>query len=422
MKLHVANSKINGIFSPPPSKSHTLRAIILAAFAKGESRIYNYLESPDTNCLIDSLQKIGAKITKEKEFLLIQGNSGSPPCCNETLFVGNSGIVFRFLMGILSTSNNQYKIDGDQSIRENRPIHPLLDSLKQLGVEVSEATKFPIVFKGPFLKHSTEVCGEDSQFVSSLIFSALFCKNPVEISVKNPGEHGWIELTLFWLRFLGVKYEYKNYIWYKIFPPKNITGFNYVVPPDISSTVFPVVAALITDGKAIINNVDLSIPCGDNSFYNLVEKIGAKIEVKNSSLVVSRSKKLQGAELDINSCIDSITSFAVLGCFLPAPLTLNNIAVAATKECNRITSIAKELRKMGAKIDYDDNTMKIFPSSLRGATLDSYNDHRMLYSLAIASLGAIGKSTITNAQCMKKTYQQFVEHFINAGANIEVEL
>ena len=249
--LRVFPSKLQGTLFVPSSKSHTLRAILFGALAKGTSRISRYLPSPDTFAMIEAVKLLGAEVnTGLPNVLTIEGFDGRPAAAKDVINCGNSGLVLRLIGAIGGLIPSYTILTGDASIRERRPAQPLLDGLNQLGVfaESSRGDHYaPILVKGPFTKISALIDGRDSQPVSGLLIAAAFAPHPIEIQVKNPGETPWIDLTLDWFDRLKIRYRADRYNRYNLEGSAKISGFNYDVPGDFSTAAFPIAAALLTE-------------------------------------------------------------------------------------------------------------------------------------------------------------------------------
>lgn len=369
----------------PPSKSHTLRAILLASFAKGKSYIQNFLDAPDTNYIIQACRSLGASIKIENRDLLIEGTC-SPK--SGTYYLGNSGIALRFLRGILATFKGDFYLEGDASLMR-RPMGPLNEALKTL--------------------HTGQVIveGRDSQMVSSLIFAALFLKEPLKIQVKNPGELPWVNLTLKWLDRLGVSYKNRDFKEICVFGKGSIEGFNYTVPADFSSVSYPVAAALLTGEEIEIPNLDFKDSQGDKVLLDILEQMGAQFEKKEQTLRVLPNSHLEGMAIDVNPIIDALPLLAVMGCFAKGKTILFNGAIARTKECDRIKAIAYELKKMGAQIEELPDGLVIYESNLRGTRIDSHGDQRIVLALSLTALKTKEPLEITNYTCYTKTFPNF---------------
>ncbi|MFQ5728969.1 MAG: 3-phosphoshikimate 1-carboxyvinyltransferase, partial [Waddliaceae bacterium] len=334
---------------------------------------------------------------------------------------GNSGIVLRFIAGIAALGDSPIVITGDHSIRHQRPMGPLLEALNRLGVKAESANGYaPIMIQGPLRGGRATVNGQDSQPVSALLMAGSLCANGIDLEVAEPGEKPWVDVTLAWLQRLGVPIENDEYKHYRVPGGAVWDGFEYTVPGDWSSAAFPMAAALVTGSELTINNGNLYDSQGDKVLVNILRQMGANIEENDDSLHVASDGTLEGIEVDINDCIDVITIVSVIACHASGTTRITNAGVARSKECNRIACIASELKKMGAQIAEMDDGLVIEGSKLHGAEVESYGDHRMAMSLAVAALGATGTSVVNDVDCVAKTYGSFPGDFRKMGANIEV--
>lgn len=421
MNYNVSPGNLSGTIEIPPSKSHTHRALLFALLAKETSKIHNYLDSPDSAAMLKAIQALGATVTKSADTLEVTGVGPHLKPSDDVINAENSGIVLRFI-GALSALIPAYTvITGDHSIRTRRPVKPLLEALEQLGVFAKSMRGdgyAPIIIAGPLSGGSCTLDGQDSQPISALLIAASFASKKTEIHVTNPGEKPWIDLTLSWFHFLGLPYKNHEYTRYVIPGGGSYLGFDYTVPGDFSSLAFPLAAALVTGSEVIIENVDQTDVQGDKKLLDALRKMGANIVSEGRTLHVKKGSALKGCALDINDYVDSITILAVIGCFAEGETVLSNAAIARKKECDRIHAITTELKKMGADIEEKEDGLVIRPSKLKGTTVDTYYDHRMVMSLTVAALGAEGDSIIQDVECVAKTYPNFKEHMTLLGAKL----
>lgn len=408
-------AKLQGSLTIPSSKSHTLRAILFGAMAHGRSHIKRYLPSPDTIAMVSAVRQLGAEVQITDDELVIHG--GNLHASSDVIQCGNSGQVFRFLGALSGLFHSNTILTGDHSIQKIRPVQPLLDGLNQLGA-IATSTGEAIMIKGPFKNHTATIDGEDSQPVSGLLIASAFAPHPIEIHVTSPGEKPWIDLTLDWLKRLGIAYERKDYSYYRLQGNARIAPFSYTVPGDFSTAAFPIAAALLTDSELTLHNLDMEDCQGDKRLIPLLEQMGARFSVEQTKIIVHRGITLKGMKIDINDCIDALPILAVIGCFAEGTTEIVGGAIARKKESDRISAIATELKKMGADIEEKPDGLVIRRSPLHGATLHTYNDHRIALALSIATLAASSPSTILNRECIQKTYPTFFEDFRKIGAQI----
>lgn len=421
MALQIEPSKLQGSVTLPSSKSHTLRAILFASLAEGTSQIDHFLPSPDTTAMIEAILLLGATVQVQNQTLFIQGFAGKPKAPSQEIDCGNSGLVLRLIGALAALSPHKTILTGDASIRHNRPVKPLLDGLLQLGASATSLLNndhAPIEVAGPFTKRSATIDGEDSQPVSALLIAAAFAPQATELHVVNPGEKPWIDMTLDWLKKLGISYQMKDHTYYRLEGSSKIEPFHYSVPGDFSTAAFPIAAALLTQSEITIHNVDMHDIQGDKAIIPLLEKMGASFLIQNKTLTVKKSSQLTGMKIDINSIIDALPILAVIGCFAKGTTEIVNGAIARKKESDRISCIARELKKMGAKVEEKPDGLIVHTSQLHGATLQSHNDHRLALSLSVAALAAKTPSKIEQTECIAKTYPNFPQSFQNLGAKI----
>ncbi len=424
MQYRVRPSHLQGAITIPPSKSHTLRAILFASMAHGRSVIRNYLPSPDTQAMLRACEAMGARIEVTPDQLTIVGMNGKPSTPVHSIDAGNSGQVLRFVAAVAALSSGYTMLSGDESIRTLRPIQPLLDGLTALGVFAVSALGnglAPVMVRGPLRGGKTHLDGADSQPVSALLIAAAFAPEPTVIEVSNPGEKPWIDLTLDWLRRMGIAYQREGYTQYNVLGNAAYAGFEYTVPGDFSSCAFPLVAALVTGSHLSLHNLDMQDAQGDKEVVGILQEMGANIiiDADKHVLQVYPSPGLVGKTLDVNQYIDALPILAVLACFASGETTLTGAAIARKKESDRISAMTQGLRAMGADVDELEDGLRIRPATLTGALVPSFSDHRIAMALAIAGLAARGETVIDNTNCIAKSYPDFLASMQQLGANME---
>lgn len=423
--LIVKQSQLSGEIVVPSSKSQTHRAILLGSLAKGRSIVQNPLNSSDSQAMIQACRHLGAKIDAHDDYLEIQGVAGRIVGAEDVIHAHNSGIILRFMAAIAALGSEPIIITGDHSIRNQRPMQTMLDSLTQLGAKATSARGngfAPIIIQGPLKPGRCKIAnGADSQNVSSLLLAAAFLDGKLELEVNQPGEKPWINLTLDWLKRLQVPFENHHYEKYIVQGVGSYSGFEYTVPGDWSSAAFPIAAALITQSELTLKNLTTYDLQGDKKILDIFKKMGAEIIIddREKSLRVCRGQQLQGVTVDINDCIDAVTILAVVACYAEGETHLINAAVARQKECDRLACIAAELKKMGANIQETWDGLIIKGGAvLKAASVFSRGDHRMAMALAVAGMGTEGETHIQNMDCIAKTYPNFIKDFHHVGANI----
>ncbi len=464
--IYPAKKKLSGSIVIPPSKSHTMRAIILSAFIPTTTIIHDYLSSPDTEKLLEILSSLGVIVEKNSSSgkLLIKGlnpknqeESDKKFKLVKLLDVGNSGISLRFLTAILALNpcfgqEFDLVITGDESIQHKRTMQDLVDSLNASNkkddlVEYLEQKNYaPLKIKQESahikIKSVFHLKGKDSQFVSALLIalsirlSSLPASNQKKftIHVSDPGEIPFVKMTLNWIKKLFPFLEVTNQLNFKKITLKLLSSspsfpkqLDLFIPGDFSSAAFPLVAALIHKSEITLQNLDFNDDQGDKEFFFLLEKLGAKIIIHRESKEVTvkgQDSELVGGKIDLNSMIDSIPALSVLATQMTSPLKITNIEVARTKETDRIKAIGEEFSKLKIKTTSTKKSLTIYPSKglvEKNISLESYDDHRMAMALVIliSCLKSRYSISLFNIECIHKTFPFFIEKMNHLGLNFK---
>jgi 3-phosphoshikimate 1-carboxyvinyltransferase len=425
-KFLIRPSSLQGTVIVPPSKSHTLRAILFASMANGTSEIRNFLHSPDATSMIEAMRSFGASIEITADLLRVRGLAGKLGAAENVIDSGNSGQVLRFVGALAALCPSYTVLTGDHSIRHNRPVQPMLEALSQLGAfAVSSRLDgyAPIIVRGPMQPGHAHLSGEDSQPVSGLLIATAFLPGKSTIEVSNPGEKPWIDLTLYWMQKMGIEISHQNYARYTVAGSAQFDSFSLLIAGDFSSAAFPIAAALVTNSELMLANIDMHDCQGDKKLIDILKQMGAKIEIDEDkqTLRVRKDSTLHGMRIDVNDLIDATPILSVIGCFAEGTTEIVGASIARKKESDRLHAMATELKKMGAAIEERPDGLVISKSALHGGHLSSWRDHRIAMSLSVAALGASGKSLIEGTECIAKTYPSFAHDFRAVKADIEMQ-
>ncbi len=426
MNLVVDRSpNLHGVVKVPPNKSQSFRALIMAGLAEGDSRIIAPAVSNDWMLGIEALEMFGAKVEPHAgDVWEVAGTAGRLKTPDDVINCGNSGVILRFFTALAGCCEGHTVLTGDHSLRYIRPMQPLVDALNQLGawaVSTKNDGHAPVVVRGPLKGGRGEIDGTDSQPVSALLIASAMGKAPTELIVRNPGEKPWVGVTLEWLDRCKIEYSNENFEHYRLRGRSRWAGFEYRVPLDWSAALYPIVAAVITpDSEVRIRGMDPNDTQGDRKVVDILREMGARIEWDND-VIVARSSTLTGRTIDCNDFIDQLPLLAVVGAAAEGETTLTNAAVCRGKECDRIAATVEALTGMGAAVDERPDGLVIRRSTLRGGRLSSYHDHRMVMTLAVAALTAEGRTVITDATCIKKTFARFPEQMSGVGGEMRRE-
>lgn len=432
MKWRVKKSKLLGTIAIPASKSHTIRAMLVATLAKGTSHVANVLTTGDGASAISAAKSMGATVAVSGSSVTVQGVSGNYDLGSDDFNMENSGTSTNLFASAAALGSRQRRFDGDSSLR-TRPFKPLLAALKNLGAGYSlESTKsdLPFTVKGPIKGGLTRVNGVSSQFVSSLLFSCPCAPQDTRIDVENLHERPYVEITMHWLDRLKILYEAsssfedaeasQDTITFLVRGRQSYPAIDYTVPGDFSSATFAAVAAPLTGSVLELHGLDFSDPQGDKGVFEVLARMGTAVEKSGSATVVNGTKKVGGRVIDLNAMPDSLPAFSVLGCVAQGETRIVNVGQARIKETDRIAVMTQELAKMGADISEEKDGLLIRPHRLVGANLNGHGDHRVVMALALAGMAAEGETIIDTAEAAAVTYPTFLEDFRKLGADIEV--
>jgi 3-phosphoshikimate 1-carboxyvinyltransferase len=415
---------LKGSVTIPPNKSHSFRALIMAGLAEGDSRIVAPAVSKDWILGVEALERFGAEVGRQgQDAWRIRGCGGQLRTPDDVLNCGNSGIMLRFFAAVAACCEGYSVLTGDESLRRIRPCQALVDALNALGAWAA-CTKgdghAPLVVRGRLKGGSVEIDGMDSQPVSALLIASSLAEQATQINVSNPGEKPWVGLTLSWLDRCGVEYSNDGFRRYRVAGGGKWRGFDVKIPLDWSAALYPIVAAVLTEGSEVrVGGMDLCDAQGDMAVLDVLRVMGADFEASGDD-VVARSSRLVGREIDCNDYIDQFMLLAVVGARAEGETVLTNAEICRHKECDRIAEMHKALKAIGADVEQRRDGLVVRGGELRGAEIDSRGDHRMVMTLAIAALTAKGRSIISDVDCVKKTFPDFVGEMSALGCDMRI--
>ncbi|MDO8786342.1 MAG: 3-phosphoshikimate 1-carboxyvinyltransferase [Syntrophales bacterium] len=397
----------------PGSKSYTQRALVIAAMAEGESFLQNVLISEDTRYLMEALRSLGTEILMSDEELIVTGTGGHIENPHQDIFLGDNGTAMRFLTSLVALGKGEYIITGDSRLCE-RPVGPLLEALKGLGVSVnSRGGKGypPVVIEANGIRGGNVALTdlESSQYVSSLLISAPYAGGDVSIQLQGRTVSlPYVDLTVEVMGYFGVKVERRGTDYY-VKCGQRYVGRGYQVEGDVSSASYFFLAAALCGGRVRVLNINPHSQQGDIRFLRIMEDLGCSV-LRGDAFVEVLGGKLGGGEYvaDMGDMPDMVPTMAVLSAFRPGRTVIKNVAHLRIKESNRITAPANELKKMGIVAGETDDGLIIDGGKPHGAEIETYNDHRIAMSFAVAGLVVPGV-IIKNTTCVNKSFPGFWE-------------
>jgi len=414
-EINPLNFKLDVKLKAPPSKSYTHRALFVAALSEGKSKIIDPLISDDTNYTINCLKQLGVKITEDsnKDGIIfnIDGSGGNLKEPTAPLYIGNSGTTLRFLMATASLVNGVVTIDGDGEVRK-RPVKGLEDSLKKLGIAIDSNKGCPpvrISSNGSIGGETVLESRESSQYLSALLMASPYARPYMKINVTGQVPSSpYVEMTLDVMGKFGVRVQRKDFSDFYISPSKYV-GQEYIVEVDFSNSSYFMAVAAINGGRVTIENLNKNSKQADKAFVDILEKMGCGIEWGNNSLTLTGGE-LRGIEIDMKKSPDIVPTLAVVSAFAKGPTKIYNIETLRFKETDRLSAVANELSKIGCKVEEGSDYMIIIPGKLTAAEIETYKDHRMAMSFAVAGLFIEGIK-ILDPDCVSKSYPNFWKDF-----------
>ena len=414
--------RLQGRIDIPASKSHTIRAVLIAALTEGTSVLHRPLVSEDTEAAINACRSLGARIVQSNDRIEITGFGAHPVQPITTLDMLNSGTSTNLCLGVLAALGVQAEITGDASL-QTRPVKALADALQTLGCTVKFHTLKgcpPLSIRGRMQGGSVVLdASKSSQYVSSLLIACPLAPRDTEIIVEKPSELPYIDMTCAWLDEQHIRYTREGYTRFVVPGGQCYSAFEKTIPADWSSAAFPLCAAALTASDVYLDGLDLQDVQGDKAIVEYVRHMGADVTTVPGGIRI-QGGSLKGCTLDINATPDALPALAVMGCCAEGRTTLANVAQARVKETDRIAVMAQELTKMGARVTELPDGLVIDGAPLNGCSVNGHHDHRVVMALAVAGIRATSTTTIDTAEAIAVTYPSFIESMQQLGARIKI--
>jgi 3-phosphoshikimate 1-carboxyvinyltransferase len=402
---------IRGSIRPPGSKSLTNRALITAALADGTTRLSGVLHSDDTRVMIESLTRLGIQVEQDIDARTIEvvGCGGRPPAASADLWLENSGTSIRFLTALCALGNGEFRLDGNERMRE-RPIRDLVDAIAQLNVGIAcelGTNCPPVVLKADGVAGGkVTIAGNiSSQYLSGLLMMAPGAKETLDIHVTGElVSQPYVDMTMGVMAQFGITVGCLEPNIYRV-QPQTYQATTYDIEPDASAASYFFAMAAITGGEVTVAGLSQYALQGDVHFVEALEKMGCSVRYDTDSVTVTGGE-LHGIDIDMNAISDTAQTLSVVAMFADSPTTIRNVAHMRHKETDRISAVVTELRRMGIESTEFDDGLMIKPGPIQPATIETYDDHRMAMSFALAGLKVDG-IRIADPNCTRKTYPDF---------------
>ncbi|MDU8924242.1 3-phosphoshikimate 1-carboxyvinyltransferase [Pasteurellaceae bacterium LIM206] len=420
-------SRMEGTVNLPGSKSLSNRALLLAALAKGTTKVTNLLDSDDVRHMLNALKQLGVRyqLSEDKSVCEIQGlGKAFEWQSGLALFLGNAGTAMRPLTAALCLANpdtrgrHEIVLTGEPRMKE-RPIKHLIDALLQAGAEVEylEQEGYPPVairntgLRGGVVKIDGSV---SSQFLTALLMAAPMAEGDTQIEIIGDlVSKPYIDITLNMMKTFGVTVENQNYRRFIVQGRQQYQSpQTFLVEGDASSASYFLAAGAIK-GRVRVTGVGKNSIQGDRLFAEVLEKMGAKI-TWGEDYIEAQQAELVGVDMDMNHIPDAAMTIATTALFAKGETVIRNIYNWRVKETDRLTAMATELRKVGAEVEEGEDFIRIRPLPLdrfKAAEIETYNDHRMAMCFALIALSGT-PVTILDPKCTAKTFPTFFDEFL----------
>lgn len=409
--IEVLERPPNTIVRVPGSKSHTNRALVCAALAKGTSVLDGVLFADDTEAMMELLVDLGLdlRIDRESRRVTVVGVDGALPAHDGVLDARQSGTTSRFVLPMLTLGRGRYVLDGHEQMRA-RPFDDLVEALDVLGARI-EGTTLPLaVVGGERLNGGTvQIPGSvSSQFLSGLLLSAPGAAEAVHIEIIGElVSKPYVDLTLATMADFGVEVQRDGYRSFEV-PASGYRAADVAIEPDASAASYFFAAAAVTGGRVRIEGLGTDTVQGDVDFVDALERMGADVSRSATAVEVQGTGTLRGIDIDMSDISDTAQSLAVVAPFADGPVRITGIGFIRRKETDRIAAVVTELRRLGIEATEDDDGFTVHPGMPRAGVVDTYDDHRMAMSFAILGLVVPGIE-IDNPSCVNKTFPDFFD-------------
>jgi len=404
---------VDGTLRLPGSKSLTNRALLCATLASGISKLTGALDAEDTRVMMDCLTRLGGSFSMVGDSVTVVGTSGHLRSSHQPLDAAASGTTARFLTAVATLADGPSLIDGTPRMRR-RPIGELVAALQALGADVEalgEGGCPPVRVSGGGLPggHAVIDARRSSQFVSAIALAAPCAVDDTSLEfldgvlVSRPYVQNTVEVmgafgTHAELNDLGIRVQRGSY-----------QPCRYHVEPDASAAVYPLVAAAITGGAVSLPGFPPGSTQADLGILEVLGAMGCRVEWNGSVVsLVGPAQRLQGVEVDMGNMPDAVLGVAAAAAFASGPSRITNIANLGVKETDRLVALETELRKLGAEAESGPDWLVVRPSILHGATIETYEDHRMAMAFTLVGLVVPGV-VIEDPGCVAKTWPTFFE-------------
>jgi 3-phosphoshikimate 1-carboxyvinyltransferase len=400
---------LNATVTAPPSKSYSVRALLLAAMADGVTTVTNSLDSDDTRYALEALRTIGFEIGGTLRDGVHVGARKRISANEVPVFVGNAGTAMRFLTGWLSFVPGRFLLHGEQRMHE-RPIGDLVSVLLSIGAEVEYGEREgypPLHIRGKKMRggFDLEIAADtSSQFASSLMMAGATLPDGITLRLTSLASASYLDITADILGAFGAQVERRGNV--MRVRAAQLRRDEYRVEGDYSSASYWFAAAAATRGTMRVRGLANPSVQGDAVFLDMLVRMGCGVSADEDEITVTGAP-LRGGRFDCNSSPDIVPTLAAIAPLASEPVEIVNVANLRVKESDRIATVASELRRLGATVEERADALLIQPGwSDAPAVIETHNDHRIAMAFAVAGL-ARGGVTVADERVVSKSYPRF---------------
>ena len=408
--------RINAAVEVPASKSISNRALLLAALASGDSLLSNVLLSDDTAVFMDALKSLGFSVDFDsgQRLCRVVGGGGRLPVSSGEVWCGSAGTAARFLLAaVAAAGRGEYRFDASAQMR-SRPIGPLVKGLagQDVAISASPGGSFPISLKTGGLTGGRLHLGDgdqSSQYLSAILMAAPLARSPVEIETDLSVSRPYVDMTLRMMSDFGVEVARTGYSRFAVSAPAQYQACDYVIEADASTASYFFAAAALSGGSVCVANVSRRDSLqGDMRFLAVLEAMGCTVSEGVDGVTVTGPPTLRGVKVDMSDISDTVMTLAAIAPFANGPTSIEHIGHIRLQESDRIAALAANLERIGIRADVGDTYLRIHPGKPKGATIDSYGDHRIAMAFSLVGLVVPGIG-ISDPECVAKTCPEFYE-------------
>ena len=411
--------EISGEVEAPPSKLHTQMACALAVLCEGKSTIGSPLRVKDTTVMLKALETFGATVKRTQEKWSIWGTSGDLKPVQNVLDAKNSGTALRLLTSIACLSRTPCVVNGDVQLR-SRTMPEFIRALRNLGADVhstkpDDSPPF-IIFGGGIRGGKVELTESEAPYAPAILLPTPYARKETEFKIRA-GRGLQVETALELMKVAGAKItRHKGRI---LIARRPYRPFDYSVRKEVAGAAPFIVAAGLTDSRLRLRGAKNLSP-RDMAFIRAIKLFGVDIRQTRKGINIDGTHGLRATKLDLSWAPELLPLIAVLACRSKGRTLIRNAERAKRMKSDRISAIARELRRMGAKVlEREDGLIIQGPARLRGCEVDGHGDHSVAAALAVAGLVADGKTVVKNGgDALGTSYSRFLSTFQHIGADM----